>query len=198
MIAIVNTGGANIASVVNAFSRLGIHSELTEDPTTIRKASHVILPGVGAAADSMTRLRQKQLPELIKSLTQPVLGICLGMQLLFDKSDEGDVDCLGILPGTVTEMVPDPRAGITIPHMGWNQLEIQDENLPLLSNLPPSPYVYFVHSYCAPQGDFVKATTSHGVNIPAVVTSNNFMGAQFHPERSGETGATLLRNFVKL
>ena len=198
MIAIVNTGGANIASVVNAFSRLGVHSELTEDPEVIQSASHVILPGVGAAADSMGRLREKQLPPLIEGLTQPVLGICLGMQLLFEKSEEGPVDCLGILPGTVTEMTPDPEAGITIPHMGWNQLEVRGEPVPLLKDLPADPYVYFVHSYCAPEGDFVKATATHGQSVPAVVVRDNFMGAQFHPERSGETGAVILRNFISL
>ena len=198
MIAIVDTGGANIASVVNAFYRLGLSAKLTDDATLIREASHVILPGVGAAEDSMNRLNAKGLVEVIRSLTQPVLGICLGMQLLFEKSEEGNVDCLGIFPGTVSAMLPNAKREITIPHMGWNELRIENSQHPLVQSLPAPSYVYFVHSYCAPMGDWVAATANHGVEVPAIVSKNNFMGTQFHPERSGTVGAQILRNFLSL
>ena len=198
MIAIVDTGGANIASVVNAFYRLGLTSKLTDDAALIQDAPHVILPGVGAAEDSMNRLQTKGLVEVIRSLTQPVLGICLGMQLLFEKSEEGNVDCLEIFPGTVSAMLPNPEKEITIPHMGWNRLQVENSQNPLVQNLPDPAYVYFVHSYCGPMGDWVAATTNHGVDVPAIVSKNNFVGTQFHPERSGTVGAQILRNFISL
>ena len=198
MIAIVDTGGANITSVVNAFARLGIESALTRDHETIAAAPHVILPGVGAAADSMRRLRDGQLVELICGLTHPVLGICLGMQLLFDRSLEGDTQCLGILPGAVEKSPGDIAQGVTIPHMGWNQLSATQGDNPLLADLPKDPWVYFVHSYYAPPGEWVVATTTHGITMPAMVQRDNFMGTQFHPERSGAVGAQLLRNFTRL
>jgi len=198
MIAIVDTGGANIASVVNAFFRLGLESKLTDDAALIQDSPHVILPGVGAAEDSMNRLQDKGLVDVIRSLTQPVLGICLGMQLLFEKSEEGNVDCLGIFPGTVSAMKPNPEKEITIPHMGWNRLQIEDPKNPLVQYLPPEAYVYFVHSYCGPLGDWVAATANHGGNLPAIVSKNIFMGTQFHPERSGTVGAQILRNFISL
>ncbi len=198
MIAIVNTGGANIASVVNALERQGRNCKLTDDPSLIRSAPHVILPGVGAAADSMKRLRRKNLVDVIRSLSQPVLGICLGMQLLFETSEEGATSCLGLLPGRVSQMQPDREKGCTIPHMGWNELQIREPNEPLIQHLPPRPYVYFVHSYCGPLGKWVSATTHHGSDIPAIVRKDNFHGTQFHPERSGSVGNQILRNFLSL
>ena len=198
MIAIVHTGGANLASVTNALARLGRDAELTSDPARIRTASHVILPGVGAAADAMARLEREALVPVISGLRQPVLGICLGMQILFERSTEGDVACLGILPGTVTAIAPDPAHGVTVPHMGWNDLTARGPATPLLEGVAPGTYFYFVHTYQAPAGPFVRAVTRHGGDVVAVVEHGNFRGVQFHPERSGAAGARLLERFLAL
>jgi glutamine amidotransferase len=195
VIAIVETGGANLASVVNAVHRLGREVELTSDPGRLRAASHVILPGVGAAGDAMARLAERGLPDVLRGLTQPVLGICLGMQLLFERSTEGDVPCLGILPGVVDAIAADPAHGVTVPHMGWNDVRPVGEPSPLLAGLTPGTYFYFVHSYRAPAGPFVRAITEHGGPVTAVVAQGNFHGVQFHPERSGAAGAALLERF---
>ena len=200
MITIVDTGGANLFSVMEAFKRLGVPFELTKDHATIQGATKVLLPGVGAARDSMERLKEAQLVPLIRGLTQPVMGICLGMQLLFEASEEGNTDCLGVIPGKVTKLEPGP--GITIPHMGWNQLvaENNGQEDPLLKGLLPADdaYTYFVHSFAAPMGPHTLASAQHGTKIPAVVRKDNFWGCQFHPEKSGSLGAQILENFVKL
>lgn len=195
MIAIIDTGGANLASVTNAFDRLGAAWELTKDREKIRNASHVILPGVGAAKDSMDRLVQDGLDSFIKTLTQPTLGICLGMQLLFESSHEGPTPCLGIIPEEIVKMEPQPS--ITVPHMGWNQVKFTEEQA-LFRGIPNKSYFYFVHSYQANKSEFVKAHTDHGGFVAAVVQRDNFYGVQFHPERSGSLGAQLLRNFISL
>jgi glutamine amidotransferase len=197
VIAIVHTGGANLASVQNAIGRLGLTSELTSEPERIMAASHVILPGVGAAGDAMQRLSQAGLPPLLRGLRQPVLGICLGMQILFEHSQEGDVACLGVLPGTVTALEPDVEHGITVPHMGWNSLKLDGPKSRLFGDAEGA-YVYFVHSYQAPFGAFVRAVTDHGGPVVAAVEHENFFGVQFHPERSGEAGAALLERFLRL
>lgn len=194
-VAIIDSGGANIASLELAMERLGVPAELTTDPQKLRAASHVILPGVGAAADCMGRLQKAGLVETIRDLKQPVLGICVGMQLLFDSSEEGDVRCLGLLPGRVRRL-PD-RDNLPVPHMGWNQLEF-DAKTPLLNDIRPGDYVYFVHSYAAPVSELTLATTHYGEPFAAVVHRGNVYGAQFHPERSARIGAQLLRNFVQL
>jgi glutamine amidotransferase len=194
-LAIIDSGGANIASLQFAVERLGIPSDLTTDPATLKNASHVILPGVGAAADCMRRLQNTGLVETIRTLKQPVLGICVGMQLLFESSEEGDVSCLGLLPGRVRRFAN--RRDLPVPHMGWNQLEFNRAS-PLLTDIAVGDYVYFVHSYAAPVGESTLATCSYGESFAAMVQRGNVYGAQFHPERSARVGSLLLRNFLQL
>jgi len=192
-VVIVDGGGANIASLNLALQRLGYTAQLSSDPATIRAASHVILPGVGAARAAMERLQRAGLDSLIPELRQPVLGICLGLQLLYESSDEDDVACLGILPGRVRRFSPAP--GRPIPHMGWNQIRRRRES-PLLDGIPEDSYFYFVHSYAADVSDSTIATTDYGLPFTAVAGRNNFFAAQFHPERSGPLGARILDNFL--
>lgn len=194
-LAIVDSGGANIASLRYAIERLGIESDLTTDPARLAAATHVILPGVGAAADCMARLRSAGLVDTIRALEQPVLGVCVGMQLLFESSEEGDVTCLGLLPGKVRRLASDAQR--PVPHMGWNQLEF-DVRVPLLAGIEPGDYVYYVHSYAAPPGAARLATSSYGERFSAIVQHGNVYGVQFHPERSARVGAQLLRNFLEL
>ncbi len=194
-LAIIDSGGANIASLQLAIERLGVPANLTTDPDQLRRATHVILPGVGAAADCMMRLRTAGLVDVIRGLQQPLLGICVGMQLLFESSEEGDVECLGVLPGRVRRL--SNRRDLPVPHMGWNQLEFSQTS-PLLSDIREGDYVYFVHSYAAPVSQATLATTTYGDKFSAVVQQGNVYGAQFHPERSARIGAQLLRNFVSL
>ena len=194
-LAIIDSGGANIASLQLAIERLGVPADLTTDPDLLRRATHVILPGVGAAADCMMRLRNAGLVDVIRRLQQPLLGICVGMQLLFESSEEGDVECLGVLPGRVRRL--SNRGNLPVPHMGWNQLEFSQTS-PLLSDIREGDYVYFVHSYAAPVSQATLATTTYGDKFSAVVQQGNVYGAQFHPERSARIGAQLLRNFVSL
>jgi glutamine amidotransferase len=192
---IIDSGGANLASLQFAFERLGARTLVSNDASTITSAPRVVLPGVGAAADAMQRLRSSGVAALLPRLKQPVLGICLGMQLLFTRSEEGSTDCLGILPGTVQRLQPLP--GLPVPHMGWNQLaRLQDD--PLLEGIEPDQYVYFVHSYVAPVAATTVATTDYGTAVSAIVRKGNFWGAQFHPERSAAPGARLLANFLRL
>ena len=193
MIAIVDSGGANIASVRFALERLGVRSELTADPAVIRTAARVILPGVGAAPEGMRRLRERGLVDCVRSLTQPVLGICLGMQLLFESSAEGSTDTLSLVPGRVTLLPESP--GITVPHMGWNTIA-PGRDTPLLRGIAADARFYFVHSYGAPVNEFTLASCTHGTVFAAAVQRDNFTGVQFHPERSGPAGAQLLRNFL--
>lgn len=195
-VAIIDTGGANLSSITYALSRIGICCEVTATRDRIRSSSHVILPGVGFAAESMNRVNGGNLKQLIRTLTQPVLGICLGMQLLFDSSDEGDVRCLEIIPGRVTRMAS--SAGLSIPHMGWNALNVMPSGSVLFQGIPPDACFYFAHSFVAPVTARTIATFQYGKEYPAVVTLNNFLGVQFHPERSGQFGKTLLENFLSL
>ncbi len=198
-VAIIDNGGANIASLRYALERLGASSHLTADPAELRAAQRVILPGVGAAADAMARLRALQLVDLIPQLTQPVLGICLGMQLLFATSEEGDdgvdTECLGLIPERVARF-PD-RAGFPVPHMGWNQLRVVTPS-PLFDGVRDGDHFYFVHSYAAPLGPWALATTDYGGEFAAAVRHGNFHGVQFHPERSAQPGARVLGNFLEL
>jgi len=199
-LAIIDSGGANISSVVHALRRLGVEPVFTRDAETIRSADRVILPGVGAAGTAMDRLRELGLVESIRVLQQPVLGICLGMQLLFDRSTESPrgeegVDCLGIVPGTLEKL--EPSAGLRVPHMGWNTTTATRASK-LLRGLPEHPWFYFVHSYRAPVGANTLATCTHGETFAAIVQKDNFYGAQFHPERSAGHGARLLANFMEL
>ena len=194
-VAIIASGGANIASLRFALDRLGVSSQLTVDAGELRRAPRVILPGVGAAADAMERLHSLGLAAVIPTLTQPVLGICLGMQLLFEASEEGDTKCLGILPARISRF-PD-RQGFPVPHMGWNQVVPQGDSA-LARGLGDRSYVYFVHSYAAPVGPWTEAVTDYGGEFSAIVRHANFHGAQFHPERSSRAGQRVLANFVAL
>lgn len=192
---IIDSGGANLASLQFALERLGASTQVTTDASTILRAPRVILPGVGAAADAMQRLRSSGVAGLLPTLEQPVLGICLGMQLLFSRSEEGATQCLGILPETVRRLQPSP--GLPVPHMGWNQLAPLRED-PILEGIAKDDYVYFVHSYAVPVSDVTLASTDYGMPVSAIVRKGNFWGAQFHPERSAATGARLLANFLRL
>jgi len=194
-VAIIDSGGANIASLQFALERLQVSNTLTSDPEIILAASHVILPGVGAAADAMQRLEQQELGSLIPTLTQPVLGICLGMQLLAEHSEERDTECLGIVSGSA-EMLPcDSRN--RVPNMGWSRITKQQDH-PLLHNIDDGSYFYFLHSYALPANDYALATAEHSRQFTAILSRDNFLGTQFHPERSADAGAQLLRNFLEL
>ncbi|HEX8755310.1 MAG TPA: imidazole glycerol phosphate synthase subunit HisH [Steroidobacteraceae bacterium] len=192
---IIDSGGANLASLQFALERLGAAATVSCDASEIAAAPRVILPGVGSAADAMQRLRRCGLAELLPSLDQPVLGICLGMQLLFDRSEEGMTECLGILPGTVGRLQAAPER--PVPHMGWNQLTRPARD-PLLEGIEAGEYFYFVHSYAAPASEVTLAGAQYGEAISAVVRRANFWGTQFHPERSASAGARLLANFLRL
>ena len=193
-VAIIDGGGANIASLTFALARLGWAGQVTSVPDTIVRASHVILPGVGAAENAMNRLRQANLVELISGLRQPVLGICLGMQLLFEKSEENNTVCLGLLPGTARLFSASPDR--SVPHMGWNQIQRTRESR-LLDGIPDAAHFYFVHSYAVDVTEDTVATTNYGIDFTAVTERDNFMATQFHPERSGRYGARVLKNFLE-
>lgn len=192
---IVDTGGANIASLQFAVERLGLSAELTADARRIERGSHVILPGVGAAADAMARLDRAGLSDVIPRLAQPVLGICLGMQLLYEASEEGDTRCLGVFPGRVSRMTAAP--GHPVPHMGWNRVAASRAH-PLLDEVADGDFAYFVHSYRAPLGEETVAACEYGEPFTAIASRGNFHGAQFHPERSAAYGSRFLRNFLGL
>lgn len=194
-IIIIDSGGANLASLQFALERLGARARVSSDAAQIAAAPRVILPGVGSARDAMQRLRAVGLAERLPRLEQPVLGICLGMQLLYRISAEGDTSCLGVLPGTVERLIS--KRGLPVPHMGWNQLELTARD-PLLEGVETGDYVYFVHSYAAPVSQATLATTRYGADVTAVVRHGNFWGTQFHPERSGRTGAAILGNFLRI
>lgn len=195
-VVLLDSGGANLGSVRAAFSRLGVEAPVTSDWNTIRDATHVVLPGVGAAAVCMAKLRANGLHTLIPRLTQPLIGICVGMQLLFERSEEADTECLGILEGQV-RLIPS-APGLRVPHMGWNRLSLSgDAAHPLVSGLSDT-WSYFVHSYAAAPSSDTLATTVHGTAFSAVVARGQVMGAQFHPERSSAAGARLLKNFLSL
>jgi glutamine amidotransferase len=194
-VVLIDAGGANIGSVRYALGRLGVEARMSADAAEIAAADRVVLPGVGAAAAGMARLRELGLVELVRSLRQPLLGVCLGMQLLFDGSDEGDVECLGLLPGRVRRLAGGP--GLRVPHMGWNRLGILRGD-PLLHGIAEGESAYFVHGYAVPVGEDTLASCTHGETFSAVVRRGHRMGAQFHPERSATTGARLLANFLEM
>ncbi|HJU40009.1 MAG TPA: imidazole glycerol phosphate synthase subunit HisH, partial [Tahibacter sp.] len=168
---------------------------LASDAATIRAADRVILPGVGAAAPGMARLRELGLVETLRALTQPVLGVCLGMQLLFDASDEGDTACLGVIGARVTRLAGAP--GLRVPHMGWNALAHERDGA-LTNAFDDGDHAYFVHGYAAPSGPWTVASCAHGARFSAIVEQRNFHGMQFHPERSAAIGARLLERFLQL
>lgn len=194
MLAIVDTGCANLASVVFAFERLGAFKIITKDADIIKNADHVILPGVGAMPYAMEQLTTLGLVEVLQTLTQPLMGICLGMQMLFETSEEGDADGLGLIDGHAVLM---NTGDLPAPHMGWNTLENLNDD-PLLNGVSRGDYVYFVHSYAAPVCRNTIAASTYGYPFSAIVKRGNIYGCQFHPERSGKVGAKILENFLKV
>lgn len=193
-VVLVDAGGANLGSVRYALERLGVEPRVSGDAARIAAADRVILPGVGAAGPGMARLRELGLVEPLRRLDKPLLGICLGMQLLYESSEEGGVECLGLLPGRVQRMPAAP--GLRVPHMGWNRLQRKTDS-PLLDGIPEGAQVYFVHGYSAPVDASCIASSEHGQAFAAVVQRGRVAGAQFHPERSGAFGARLLANFIQ-
>lgn len=193
---IVDTGCANLSSVVFAFERIGVSAEITDVPERIMSAERVILPGVGSAPYAMAQIRRKNLVSVLQNVTQPMLGICLGMQILFESLSEGGgrIDGLGLVPGHVELL---DTQGLPSPHMGWNTLDILRPHR-LLKGLFSGDYAYFVHSYAAPIRVATLARTLYGTEFSAVIAHKNVYGCQFHPERSSRTGATILSNFMDL
>lgn len=194
MICVINSNVANIASVLFALERLGCEITLSRDPGVIQAASHVILPGVGHAQAAMQSLQEHGLVDIIRNLRQPTLGICLGMQLLFQQSEEGDVETLGLIPDAIKRFT---NTDLIIPHMGWNQLKLQQSH-PLTAGVSDGAYCYFVHSYFAPISQHTLASCDYGNHFSAIVQKDNFFGCQFHPERSGQVGQQILSNFIQL
>ncbi len=192
-VAIIDSGGANIASLRYALKRLGADSCLTDDAATIKSASHVILPGVGAARDAMQRLTDSGLVDVIRNLRQPVLGVCLGMQLLCEASEEDDVECLDIIPGIAAKLPAAPDCAV--PNMGWCATSFSQQHA-LLDGIENASYFYYLHSYALAVGANTVATATHAYEFSAVISQRNFVAAQFHPERSSHAGASLLKNFL--
>ena len=192
-VAIIDSGGANIASLLIAFERLQTKAILTSDANVIRNASRVLLPGVGAAKDAMARLRDSGLIDVIRDLKQPVLGICLGMQLLCEGSEEEDVECLGVIPGTAKKLPPEP--GHPVPNMGWCSTRFTAEHK-AFAGIEDGSYFYYLHSYALPVTENTLAAAVHAEDFSAIVGHENFVAAQFHPERSSAAGARLLQNFL--
>ena len=196
-IALVDYGMGNLPNVARALERAGCKPYVTDDPDRVRRAERLVVPGVGACGDAMRALGASGLgAALVERIRQgtPFLGICLGLQLLLDSAEEGDCDCLGVVPGRVAAFPRD--FGLPVPHMGWNQLsEIRPD--PLLAGVSGLDYVYFVHSFAVPLGPYSVASTDYGGAITAVARRDNFCGTQFHPERSGVVGARILANFLK-
>ncbi len=189
-------GAGNTASVRFALERLGATVRLTDDPLAVAGAERLILPGVGAAAYAMTRLSTLNLVEPIRAFSRPLLGVCLGQQLLFETSEEGDpVPLLGLIPGAVRRL--DPGPGLTVPHTGWSRLTAVRED-PLLEGVEDGSWAYFVHGFVCPDGPATLARADYGGPVPAMVRSASRWGCQFHPERSSATGARILRNFLEL
>lgn len=192
MIAVIDVSGNNLTSLGNALSRLGFDYVLTHDAQEINQASHVILPGVGTAVYGMQALAQHDLVRVLQSLTQPLLGICLGMQLLLDTSEEGDIACLGLIPG-IAKRLPS-TAHFPVPHMGWNQLQWCQQS-PLQEGLNKQDHVYFVHSYALSSAEHAVARCNYSETFSAIIHKDNVWGMQFHPEKSAAVGMTLLKNF---
>ena len=192
---IIDTDCANLNSVKFALLRLGAKVTISDKANIINNAERIILPGVGSAKAAMQSLRNKNLVSVIQNLQQPVLGICLGMQLLTTRSFEAGLDneCLGILNTEITELNTNNQPS---PHMGWNQ--IKPNSHPLFKNIPINSYVYYVHSYRAPLSDLTLATSEYGEKFSGAIGKNNFMGVQFHPEKSASIGSKILNNFLEL
>jgi len=190
---IIDYGAGNIQSIIHAFDRLGVQARLTKDAQAISSADRVIFPGVGAAGSAMSQLRATGLDELIPQLKQPVLGICLGMQLMCRHSEENNTDGLGIFQVDVVEF---DKTLLKVPQMGWNNLSALTS--PLFDQLPQDPYVYMVHSYYAPICDQTAAVAEYGIPYSAALHRDNFFGTQFHPEKSSQVGSKILQQFLSL
>lgn len=190
---IIDTGCANLSSVKFAFDRLGIQAEISRDLAKIKSADKLLLPGVGTAIAAMKNLQDRQLIETIQNATQPMLGICLGMQLMTEFSTEGNVETLSLMNGK-TELIP--NTGLPLPHMGWNRVRYVADH-PLFAGIEQDSHFYFVHSYAVLPNENTIATADYGVPFSAALGCKNFYGVQFHPERSGKNGAQLLKNFVE-
>lgn len=194
MIGIVKYKAGNLASVSNALERLGATYFISDDPKELDKATAVIFPGVGHAAAAMDDLRAKDLDVWLKSTKKPVLGICLGMQLLFETSEEGNCKTLGIIPGRLKKF---DSTQAKVPHMGWNQFDTKKEH-PLINGIGNKQFLYYVHGYYAPTNEYTLASCLYTKDFAAVVAKDNFMGVQFHPEKSGHVGSLLLQNFLDM
>jgi glutamine amidotransferase len=197
-VVIIKYNAGNIESVNNALNRLGVNAEITADPARILNADKVIFPGVGEASTTMDYLRRHRLDELIVSLKQPVLGICLGLQLMCSHSEENNTVCLGIFDEKVKRFIPKPGEEFVtkVPHMGWNA--IRDLKTDLMKGVNEMEYVYFVHSYYAEKSLHTIATSDYILPFSAALQKDNFYATQFHPEKSGTVGATILDNFLKI
>ncbi|MGV8922356.1 MAG: imidazole glycerol phosphate synthase subunit HisH [Thermomonas sp.] len=193
-VVLIDAGGANLGSVRYALERLGVDARIVRDADGLHDPQRVILPGVGAAKPAMDLLRERGLDVALGALDAPLLGICLGMQLLFDASEEGDVACLGLLRGTVRRM--QGSAGLRVPHMGWNTLETIRGSA-LLDGIATPAHAYFVHGYAAPVTDDCIASCTHGEPFATCVERGRIAGMQFHPERSADLGSRLLANFLR-
>ena len=195
---IVDTGCANLSSVKFAIERLGFTATITDDIEKIKAADKVIFPGVGSAKHAMANIISKGLVETLQSLTQPVLGFCLGMHLMTESSTEGNeeviIDCLGMIPTKVKSL---DAQGNRLPHMGWNTLTSVDSH-PVLKGINVDDYFYFVHSYAAPISEYTLASCEYGSKFSAIIGKDNFIGCQFHPERSGALGSKIIKNFLEL
>ncbi len=194
-VAIVDSIGSNLASLIFALNRIGSSFEITDEIDVLNKASHIILPGVGAAKNAMTKLKQRKLIDEISKLTKPTLGICLGMQIFMDASDEDDAKCLGIISNTCRPF--ENNRDYPVPHMGWNKVSFNRDSV-LTKNLKDDDYYYFVHSYYVPICSETIGVSSYPIEFSAVVQKDNFFGTQFHPEKSGLSGSKILQNFVSL
>jgi glutamine amidotransferase len=191
---LLNSGGSNYTSLQSAFERLGANCLQSSERADIESASHIVLPGVGSASSAMQAIRQQNLAEQIMTLQKPLLGICLGMQILFDASDESKISCLGVIPGNINKLQIMP--GFRVPHMGWNNISCTQPN-PLFNGIESEDF-YFVHSYAAEVNQHTIASCEHGAKFTAAVAYKNFYGVQFHPERSGPQGQKLLANFLSI
>lgn len=193
MIVIVDSGGANLVSITSALLRLGYDAIISSSIQEIQQATHIILPGVGSATTVMNRLNKLGLVDVLKTVTQPLLGICVGMQILFEFSEEGLTTCLGIVKGVVKRLPVNEQ--LCLPHMGWNTVKICAFS-PMMNDIPEQAYMYFVHNFAAPISSDTIAETNYGISFSAAIQHRNFMGVQFHPERSGMLGTQLLKNFL--
>jgi len=194
MIGILKYRAGNLASVSNALDRLNADYIITDDIDKLESCDAILFPGVGHAGSAMNDLKERKLDRWLKNTNKPVLGICLGMQLLYESTEEGETRALGIIPGRLRRF--DPKAG-KVPHMGWNQFRPIKEH-PLLKNIGNEQFLYYVHGYYAPPNDYTLASCNYICDFAAVAAKDNFMGVQFHPEKSGHIGSLLLQNFLDI